>query len=855
LGFKITAIILKSYFEVAVLVLLLLPLRVFGEASVLRGSVSGPASEVEEYVILAPKNKGSLTDLIEVRKQSHQVSEVLAAEQMSRQGDSDVASSLRRVTGLTLMSGKYIYVRGLGERYSAVQMNGFSVPSPEPARRVVPLDLFPASLLESVIVQKSFSADLPAEFGGGLVQLKTRSIPEQLFAQITLGENLGLPNEVLAYSGGSSDLLAKDDGTRALPAPILNFLKTGQKIDSLGIEEQRGLGQSLKKNYNIYQKKYDSLPSFNLALGNQWSGNDFQMGAVSSIKFSSENDFKQKITQAVDVPSEGKLEVTQKGISENSEMESRWTGTLDLGLKIKEKAKLNAHFTQLRHATDQVSIQEKSGSGVNDYSRKTTQSSWVERHMSIQQWQGEYDFSSEFAKENKLLVRWGKSQAERFAPDNKEYTYKKTSAQEPYRLDPEASGNLRTYGELQDFSEESGIEYSFRTENLLGLENHWKMGGGWIQRGRFSEVYRLQYVKDYLSGQEPDLERSPDQIFSEGDKWVLRNQTEGADSYRGQQRQSSVYLQSNTKINNNWSMGIGGRGEWSHQDVKTFFYYAPAEFQSRGGLETFDLLPAYSVNWSPSDALRVRWIYGETVSRPDFRELSTSRYLDDQTGYEAMGNAELKTTIIQNLDHRWEYYFSEDEYVSLGVFHKKFISPIEEVFLPIAGTLLKVPKNALSATNRGYEIEFRQSMRGLSRDLRRWSLFANFSQIDSQVELDPASRANLTSQNRPMQGQSPYVINLQIQYDRPVMGTQATLLLNQIGERISEVGTDLRPDIIEKAYPQVDFVIQQNFRKKTKFQFKVKNILDPDVEAYQGPVVVRSYKNGTSYALGLTMNM
>lgn len=819
-------------------------------------------SELEEFVVLSPQNKGSMAALVEVRRKATAVSEVLGSEQMSRQGDSDAASSLRRVTGLTLMGGKYVYVRGLGERYSAVQLNGLSLPSPEPARRVVPLDLFPASILESIVVQKSFSAQQPGEFGGGLVQLQTKSLPEKFFARISIGQQLLDESDRWTYAGSSNDWTGQDDGTRALPREIGTALSSGRRLIEKNMsfpqgftkEELKAFGASLKKNYNLQKTSESSPPNMTLGLGNKWEQGSLKLGATSALLYNAETEISQESVASVDSPQVGKLEVTEEGQSEISGKDLKLGGMLALGSEFGKDHQIHGTLIELRHTTDEVSVQTSSGSGINDFERRRTRTEWVQRNLSIRQLTGEHRFSSESFRPFGISWRLGLSEAHRDAPDAKEYHYRKLTATDPYKLDPEVSGNLRTFSQLVDQTREQGLDFTLPIDEMPGESFQIKVGVNQIRRERKSDTFRLQYVKDYLSGQEPDLTKSPDVIFSENQNWILVNQTGMADSYKGLQTLQAQYLQTDWSFQKDWDLVLGGRNEESLQEVRTFYYYAADDAQSLGSLRTRNVLPSYSLVWKPTEKVRARWAYSETVSRPDFRELSSVRYIDDETGYEAKGNNQLKGTVITNLDQRWEYYFAPDEFVSFGVFQKDFVNPIEDVFEPMAGTLLKVPQNALSAQNRGAELEGRTSLRSLNRSLRRWSVLGNYSLIDSKVEIDPLKAANLTTKHRSLQGQSPYVVNLQLLYERPAKGLTGALLYNVIGARITEVGTDSRPDIYEQPFHQVDFVASKKWKKtNASLTFKAKNILDPEIKATQGEHTVRSSKRGRAFSVGLSI--
>lgn len=822
--------------------------------------------ELEEFVVLAPRNQGSVAALVEVRRRSAAVTEVLGAEQMSRQGDSDAAASLRRVTGLTLMGGKYVYVRGLGERYSGVQMNGLFLPSPEPARRVVPLDLFPTSVLESVVVQKSYTPDLPGEFGGGLIQLRTRRLPERFFARVSLSSEFNDLGDRLTTGGGGTDWIGRDNGSRAMPASIRDALKSGRRLiennppsvsDGFSPGELQALGRSLSDNYDTDRTSTGLPPGLALAAGSRWNFEGWSLGAAGSLLNGTSGDVVEQTTRKFNVGAGGALESDEDARTEKSEIERKFGASLDVGADLGADHRLSLGGLYVMNSTDTTQVKEytQRSSSVGGY--RKTNIEWAQRELFTTQLIGQHRFASGLAKE-KTGVEWrlGRSLAKRDAPDQREYVY--YLKDKAYELNTDTTGNRRVFEELGDNGNEAAIDLTVPIDSSVVAGIKMKTGLSRQERDRRSDAYRLHFRNRFRTGQTPDLTQGPDEVFSEPnrnpDGWVLTNLTESADSYSGEQVTEAAYLMSEIDLNPRWSLVTGVRAENSRQIVRTFYYYDPSSPTSEGGMKTSDLLPSHSLVWKPNDSVRVRLAYSETLARPDFRELSTVPFIDNETGYEVVGNSRLRGTVIRNIDHRWEYYFNPDEYLSAGVFFKRFESPIEEVFEP-SPNLRKTFENADSADNRGLELEGRVGLRRLSRGLRRWMLLGNLSLIDSKVRLADSSRGIQTTSDRPLQGQSPYVLNLQMQYDRPLQGTTATLLYNVIGPRITEVGTAGRPDILEQPFHQIDLTATQKIGGTASLAFKAKNLLDPEVKATQGDETVRSLRRGRDFSITLAMSL
>lgn len=815
-------------------------------------SLTPAINELDEVTILAPKIKGSVSALIEVRRQSSSVTDVMGSEQMSRQGDSDAASSLRRMTGLTLKDGKYVYVRGLGERYSGVQLNQFSLPSPEPNRRVVPLDLFPTAILESVLVQKSYSPDLPGEFGGGVIQLQSRTLSEKFSLKFTLSSSQESADQRLTSRGGGLDWAGIDNGTRKMPAAIREALQSGKKLilqqpgSSEGISEEQlvHLGRSLPVNYVTNRTSEGTPPGFSLAIADRFRVGSARTGIAGSILYGQSADRGERFSRGLNAMSPGRYSTDYNRISEYAEIETRLAGQVDLGFELNQKNTVSLSSMLLRHTTDFTQQDQKQDPNSTSSIESTTLD-WTERQLWTNHLKGKHKLGSSFGQDIEGSWRIGQADAIRDNPDRREYAFERTPTS--FRMRGDSGGNRRTYSYLMDRSQEVAADLVLP----LGFERDrlkLKIGASELKRGRRSEVFRL-FFSGETSGDPIESQLSLANIGPGG--FQLQNLTDAADSYRGDQNVVSQYAMADFGPLPNWKFLAGYRWERSVQTVNTFRYYEPENPFSQSKLEMSDVLPSFAVMWKPNQQWRSRLAYSETLARPDFRELSEVGFLDDETGYEVRGNSSLKGTIIQNIDHRWEYYWSADEYASSGLFFKKFRDPIEVMFVPGVNRI-QTFSNARAAENFGLELESRIGLRKLTRILRRWSILTNLTFIRSEIELDEKSKGVQTSQQRPLQGQAPYVVNFQLQYDRPIWEFSATLLYSLVGERISEVGTNNIPDTYQNPSHQLDFVASKAISKVWTVALKAKNLLDPAIESFQDKELVRKTHNGRSIGLNMT---
>ncbi|MCK6599641.1 MAG: TonB-dependent receptor, partial [Bdellovibrionaceae bacterium] len=678
-------------------------------------SSSGLTTE-EDIVVKAPKIKGSLNELLQLRKKDLQVSEGLSAEQMKVTGDSDSAQTLRRVTGLTLMNGKYIYVRGLGERYSSVLLNDLSIPSPEPSRRIIPLDLFPVSLLDSVQVKKSYSTDLPAEFGGGTILLKTKSLPRERVLQIKLGMQNATSKEGFFPQGAQNDFLGHDSGYRAMPVILKSQIDNQKKIiekvpgfseDGFTKEELSSFGHALKNNYNLYPRKLNNnIPSLQLSYGDIWKTESLSFGTLHSLQYSNNYDAKTTLVKKFNAQNDTDLVLDESGQINSYENNIKTSYNADFGIKFSEN-KLNFNYLNLLDTSHEVAIKNYSVVGDSVDARRKSSSEWAERNLERKQLQGEHPLFTGLTIDWKLQS----SEAKRTAPDYKEVTYLKRSTQ--FELNTDTTGNRRQYDYLNDHTEEQS----------LALESKWlnqktKIGLLVSQRKRISDTYRFHFKNKTNDTNQMDLTKDFDTLLNEEKKlngFELMSITDSADSYQGEQNLSSRFIWHEVDWSDKVQFGLGLREENNLTQVQTFYYYDRNNPLSSSQVKTKDLLPAANISYSFNENLKARLAFSKTLARPDFRELSTAPFIDPDSGFETIGNPFLKTTVIENWDHRYEYYWKTDEYISLGYFLKKFTHPIESQFEP-SPNLRKTFANSKTATNHGVEFETRNNLRSLTRD-------------------------------------------------------------------------------------------------------------------------------------------
>lgn len=811
--------------------------------------------ELPEFVVLEPFVEGSLAAFVEEKRSSSAVADILGAEQISRAGDSDAAGALKRVTGLTLVDGKFVYVRGLGERYSSVLLNGAQIPSPDPTRRVVPLDLFPTEILQGIVVQKTYTADMPGEFGGGTIQLRTRGVPESflLRASVGLGYADGTTGERgLTYAGGNRDWTGFDDGTREAPANLLGsaFPTQPGELEALGENlAARGFGVSSR------DLGPNSSASFSVGDDLHFGDGAWSLGYIASLRHSQSWDNREEQRNGFSVLGNGQLIPLTDYSRRKTERAIDAGAFLSTGLRIGEHHDIVGTAFQVRQTTDEVQIDEGVLSSGNTEQQFTLE--WIENELTTRQLGGEHSLTAL----GNLVLAWQytDSRAVRSAPFAREYSFGFDEGLDAFTY---VGQNFIRFENLVDEVAQARIDlrwpWRFNDTDSLTL----LAGVDQVDRERLSTIERFQFRGGRIrNATDIDQVFTPENIGPLTSQLFLSRSTQPTDRYTAAQTLDARYLAADL-VWRDWRINLGLREEDNNQEVITQPLFGGTGVPPVvGSIEAKDRLPAGSITWAYSENAQLRLGYSETVSRPDFREQSEAPFIDPQLDIRVQGNPNIRAADVQSRDLRWEYYFTPTESFSIAYFEKDFRSPIELVRVPASGELLGI-RNAAAATNRGIELDLYRSLAPVERLswlpdwLQRlpWAdlyIGGNYARIDSEIDLG-VNQGTQTSAQRPLQGQSPHVGNVSIAYLHPEGEVEATLLYNVFGERISQVGDSGVPDEYEQPFGQLDFTLSSVLPwDGWKFRLRLRNLLDPEARYRIGGETSRSFSKGREVNLSV----
>ena len=825
--------------------------------------VSGQVTEVqvslttnvfaEEVAVVAPTleaQSSTASAQMMLRMRAPAVQDNIGGSEMRSNNDSDAADAMSRVTGVSVVDSQSVFVRGLGERYSNTTLNGATLPTTEPDRRVVPLDLFPTGLIDSVQVSKTYTPDKPSQFAGGLVEIIPLKLPAETAWEFSLG---GAYNSVttgksgLGYDGGSP-WNGFDGGARALPAdfPDRKVIRGGRfTSDELGFlrSDLERLGESFS---NVWDPVRQDQP-MNQSYSGLFGGRFGKLGVVATLRHSQSSQITNEERTFYKVGATGVERFNGPYDFDETSFVSTLGGVGNLAYQFSPNHRLSVDNFYTHVGTDETRIFEGFNSDA-DNDIRNQRLFFIEEQIRAHHVGGDHLFPN--ASNSRLDWKIAVSQADRAEPDLREVLYEFDPAREAFVLADESQSGLRQFNDLVDDSVELSANWSTLMENWAGLPTQVKFGTSYIDRTRDFLSRRLRFVPTSTRGL--DLSRPAEELFTSsfiGPNFQLKEETRPTDQYDAAQETLSAYGMVDVPLAVRLRLVAGARVENFKQQVDTFDPFARAIFGTtdiiRADLDETDIFPAVNLVYSVQNNQNLRIGFSQTVNRPEFRELAPFEFTDVVGGRATVGNPDLRQSLIQNVDVRWELFpGSGEEVVAASFFYKNFDNPIERIVEPTA-QLRTSFTNADSATNAGFEIEGRKALG------EYLFLGANYTWVDSEVTLDAAARQVQTSLVRPLAGTSKNLFNTMIEVSSA--GYSGRLLLNFFDDRISDVGSLGLPDIIQDGRNSLDFVFAKRFQQ-VSFRFAVSNLTDAPYVFRQGGLDQRVYELGRTMAFGLSVH-
>lgn len=830
------------------------------QEAVLNIELSDADLQLQNVVVVAQRKLGTEMAVLNTVRKSLPVVNGISAQQISKTQDSDAAEVLRRIPGLTIVDDRFVVVRGLAQRYNNVWLNNATTPSSETDSRAFSFDVLPSSLIDNMMIYKSPSAELPADFAGGFVQVLTKNIPDGNTFNISyqMGFNTNATFRGFQLTDGSwKDYLGFGAGVRSLPS------SSPAHLGDYSTEEAAAFTRQINQRWGIH--KFTAIPDQKISLTSHrtYDVGDWKIGNITNVNWSTGYDYTESVNNnyiTYDVTND----VSRPRFEYN---DVRYKNTSKLG------ALFNWSFTKANNKYEFRNFFSQRGvsaltqrEGTNYYSDKDIRK-WESLYTGRTTYSGQLS-GTHTLRENVNKVDWtaGYAFASYREPDRKIVNSildeTKTELPNYYVSDP-----IRYYQDLKDHSVSlaSNYEHKFVVSEMFAPVFNGGIYGEYKSRSfdarRFG--YNLlgsgydRYADWDYTGLFTDENISADKIW-------MRETTTNSDSYTSENTLGAAYVSAKLNYGEALNATVGVRMEYYQMKMDGYSSdgTTPIHLDNR----TTDFFPTVNISYNLSSKHLLRAAYGRSVNRPEFRELVPYVYFNFERDANIVGNTELKNAYADNIDLRYEFYPAAGEMITLGAFYKRFKDPIEETYNEAGSGLQYTYHNAKNAEAYGIELDVKKNLDFIG--LRGLSLVCNAAYIYSRVRFE----AGAPERDRPLAGQSPYLINAGLFYQHDDKGISASLLYNRIGKRIESVGVPMQnqnediPDIYEMPRNSLDLTFSKKIGKIVEIKFGIQDMLNSKVEYKQfvklvdenggkreREQLVRSYRPGVDINAGVSL--
>ncbi|MEP1034428.1 TonB-dependent receptor [Ekhidna sp.] len=806
-----------------------------GESTVLEIVMKEDVQQLGEVVVTAQVVRDNEVGVMLVQKKSINTLNGISSATFRKIGDSDLSGAMKRVTGVSVQGDKYVYVRGLGDRYTKTSINGMIIPGLDPDRNDVQIDIFPTGILENVLVYKTFTPDLTGSFTGGLIDIQTKSFPEEKSSSISfsLGFNpdMHFNSDYLSYKGSSTDFIGFDNGQRELP--VTSSLEIPQDNQTTNLFDPTLAGTRNTSPMNT---------SFSFSHRNQIVGKKFTWGYNALFTYRNRinyfEGFERRRYERDGTGEEVELvrDYTAKG--DLSTNESLWSGLVSLAAKT-QKSTIGTNFLHIQNGVSSALDRTRSNTSLNNptflYNDILT---YVQRQMTNSILFGKHQLN------NRLKLSWTNSLifSKQYEPDYRETAINEDEGQLGFR-----NGGLinRFWRNLSEVNESFRVDIEF----VLNKKNKLKFGGTYTYRDRDFDVYNYSYgnlLTSNVDSTDPNDLLPENAISPERPTGLfIQNATDPSNAYDGKQNLTAGYLMNEMSISDKLKSIYGVRLE-----TVNMFYTGVVEqddgsqifVENQKTLSEANLLPSLSLIYNVNDDMNLRASFNKTLARPSFKEKSEAFIADPITGIFFIGNIDTKQAEILNYDLRWEYFFTPGEMASLSFFYKDFTNHIAIVAFEVAPNQV-TPRNVGSALAYGTEIEFIKRLGFINDRLDNLTIGGNYSYTISKVdrttvtvsetgENEFQSEVNFrgTEQGvdryRNLSLQAPFSINTFLNYEIPNLDLSANLSYNVQGETLTYISAARVPEVFTKPFHSLNFKVSKNINEKSMVSLGVSNVLN-----------------------------
>jgi len=845
------------------------------------GDVSIPGGGGHEIVV-----NGRFTP--NVVRATPEVVSLLSSADIARTGEGDISGSLQRVTGLSVVGGGFVYVRGLGDRYSLALLNGSPLPSPEPLKRVVPLDIFPSNVIDSTLVQKSYSANFPGEFGGGVINLTTKASPEETF--LSLSGGTGWDSETTnqlgyTYNGGGTDWTGFDDGTRDIPRSLAVALASGKPVlegADFSAQDLEAIAMDLVNAPTTLLQQNNHIPvnwSAGLTGGTTLPLAGGALGIIATAGISNKWRTRDTLQQtSVNADLSGDPQTSYRRLVTDNRI--LVNGLLGLGLELGDH-RIRWTSLYIRDTLKQARLALGTDRNQSDRDIMKQDTAWYERQLINTQLVGEFQFGR-FSVD----LRGGYANSQREAPYERSFTYVRTNL--PAGQDPAGDKFVNDLGGNKG---DATIAFSDLDENLWsgGVDLSYRLAPGFtVTTGyAYSDTHRVssrrafQYRASNLPVAVQQLR--PDYLLSDAtiqlyDITLLETSAQdGTAAFDAKLTTHAGYAQLQAGLMAGLNVNAGVRYEDAKQRVAPIdLFNSGASAIAQTDLRNDYWLPAVTLTWEVAPDMQLRLNGSKTIARPQFRELVAQVYQDPESNRLFRGNPSLTDSILWNAEARYEWYFDRDQRVSAAAFYKSIDDPIE-AYTSISDSSVNTSyANAPRAMLYGAEFELQKHvpLETVSDapfwQSRRLVLIGNYTFTRSKIRVRDGDTTTINGAERnagdyffdgsPLTGQSDHLVNVQIGLEDTYQLSQQTLLLTYASPRVTSRGPSGQPDLLEKPGLSLDFVARQGLQlmgKEIELKFEARNLTARRYEEVQefgaNRIYFNRYKVGRRFSLSASV--
>ncbi|WP_093368459.1 TonB-dependent receptor [Psychroflexus sediminis] len=815
-------------------------------------TLKSAADNLQEVIVTTTARRNTEASVLNLQRKSVKVSDGMSLEGIRRTGANNVASAVKNIPGVSVQGGKYVFVRGLGDRYTKSILNGMDIPGLDPDRNTLQMDVIPSSIIENIIVSKTATADMPADFTGGVIDIVTKDFPSRETYSVSAGGsynfNMHFNSDYLQGNTSPTDFLGIDNGDRDLP--ISETLDIPAPVGN-GLNDD---GVSVTDITNSFDKKLaadrtTSPANFNLSFS---AGNSYEVGEknnklgyLANVSYRNTTEYFEQLeqnfffkpislseteltpnrTQTGDVGINNVLISGLAGLSYKTEKSKYSFNVLHLQNGISRAGKFRT-FTFIQDdievVRDNIEYTEKSITNFN------LSGSHVNEDAS---WEIEWALSPSISNINDKDVR---------------VTPFEVIGEDQFSIRPSTAGApQRLWRDLEEINLTGKLDLTKKHE-LFGRSANLKFGTGYTFKER---DFRINNYNILVKGSTViPIEGDADRLLLPENIWVpetnsgtyIQGNFEPANNFESYSTVASAYVSEEFKISEKLKSVLGLRFENYQLNYTGVNNQGTIDLDDEQILDEADFFPSANLIYALNDQTNLRASYYETTARPSFKEASIAQIFDPLSDITFIGNINIQPSYINNYDLRYERYGDNGQLFAVSAFYKSFNDPIELVAFPEAPNNLQ-PQNVNSADVYGVEMEIRKNFGFIAEDLRKFSVNANVSIIESVVQMSEqefesrqlAAREGQTiDDERDLQGQSPYLINVGLRYDDDEKGWQGGLFYNVQGETLEVVGIRNVPDAFTQPFHNMSFRLSKSFgeEKQSTVNFGFSNILNDVIE-------------------------